>query len=255
MFECLTEGSDRVKTALERPIKARDIKDYLKVANLQQTILLVSWLTFALSAFGEGTLKWKEDVLLSNGKVLTVERVQEFKGPHEIGQAPTESNQTFEFASPSSGQRIRWRGYRSLTPIALLEVSNELYLLLQPQYDAWRSIRCPEPMYQVYHLQGSQWHWEPLQQLPLRKLKANLAVSPSAWRRRITDLGGHIPVSEPRNERPGSGPLEIDLNEMREQVFVSGGPYRLDEKWVGPSPGFISDVACLNSKPKTWATK
>lgn len=50
-----------------------------------------------LAACGDNSLNWTENVLLPDGRTVTLTRHQEFKGPHEPGQPPTTSAYWFEF--------------------------------------------------------------------------------------------------------------------------------------------------------------
>jgi len=209
----------------------------------------------ALSACGN-SIKWQEDVKLPSGKIVVVNRIQEFEGPSGLGQPSSESDSVMKFVDPYTHQRVEWHGRRYLEAIALLDDPRGMYLVLRPEYGGWRDMRCPQPMYQLFRLKGGEWEWLPLESIPVRRFRANLAIDPTSWRERIRELRGHISTDEPRNIVPGMEALDIDLTELKQQTFAKGGPYRFDPAWFSGNSGLNTDVVCLNAKkPIEWTAR
>jgi hypothetical protein len=98
-------------------------------------IVLLLLLTTALSACNKSNapLKWTEDVRLPDGRVVTLTRYQEFKGPHELGDTPSESDYWFEFKHPDTGEVVRWQSDRDLETLALMMDGKVPVLLLISQ--------------------------------------------------------------------------------------------------------------------------
>ena len=65
-------------------------------------------------------LDWTEDVLLPDGRVVTLKRHQEFRGPHQIGEPPSASAYWFEFINPDTGENTRWESKLAISTLVLM---------------------------------------------------------------------------------------------------------------------------------------
>src|SRR5262245_41286285 len=109
------------------------------------------------------SLKWTEDVKLPDGRIVTLTRYQEFRGPTELGQPPTESDYWLEFNNPDNGERVRWNGHRDLDTVALfIDEAMPLLLMTPGLGGAHRTYLCPDPLYLLYRYADGEWKQIPL---------------------------------------------------------------------------------------------
>ncbi len=134
--------------------------------------------------------------MLPDGRVVVLTRYQEFYGPHEMNQPPTESDYWFEFKHPDTGELVRWKSDRDLATIALLINKGLPELLVTPRFGT--SIfryQCPDPLYLLH--------------------------SPSDARAEIESHDHHLPWRLVGGHVPGvvGGASVIDFREMGTQTF------------------------------------
>jgi len=110
-----------------------------------------------LAACGSGGLKWTEDVLLPDGRTVTLTRYQEFKGPSQPFQPPTESFYWFEFVNPDTGKKVRWENDRYLATVALSLSGATPQLLTSPNFSGSHRFNCPDPSYLLYRYIEGRW--------------------------------------------------------------------------------------------------
>ena len=122
---------------------------------------------------------WKEEVLLSDGQKIVVERSVERGGRHEIGQEPPISMQILRFKLPVGGNEIEWKtetspgiGWADFQPLNVDIVANNAYVVTWPvgclAYNKWGR---PNPPYIVFKHTGKAW-----QQIPLKDLPSEIKV-------------------------------------------------------------------------------
>lgn len=145
-----------------------------------------------LAACESEAMRWKEDVLLPDGRTVTLTRYQEFKGPHEIGDAPSASNYSFEFKHPDTGRTIRWEYGRHLGTVALMVDREAVYLLSMPRYgSSLRQFGCPNPPYVLFRLR-TNWERVALSEIPVKVLRANMTYSVNRDRKKIEQAHGYL---------------------------------------------------------------
>ena len=147
------------------------------LASIFKTIGWAVTLGVAMSACSQAS--WKEEVLLSDGRKIVVERSVERGGRHEIGQEPPISMQILRFKLPVGGNEIEWKtetspgiGWADFQPLNVDIVANNAYVVTWPvgclAYNKWGR---PNPPYIVFKHTGKAW-----QQIPLKDLPSEIKV-------------------------------------------------------------------------------
>ena len=188
------------------------------------TILL---LTATLLGCKEDTdpLRWTEDVKLPDGRIVTLTRYQEFKGPHELGQPPSASNYWFEFINPDSGKLVRWEQStvtQYLAGVALIMHKGFPYLLTMPAMGrSWENHKCPNPVYILFlNQKGNEWTQVPIQYMPLRKIRANMTFDAQSKAATFKEFNYKLKDSQTSNSHIGAHQeFKIDLPEKIVQKF------------------------------------
>lgn len=187
-----------------------------------------SWLAICLLALpcvggctdSSDSLKWTEDVSLPDGGVVTLTRYQEFKGPHELGDAPTESDYWFEFKHPDTGKLVRWQSDRDLGTLALLIAARRPMLLTKPRFGSSEfRYGCPNPPYLLFEFASSEWRQVPVAGIPLKNVRVNMTYAPSERRDLIEKKGGHLSASETQNTPYQGRVVTINFEKPFRQTF------------------------------------
>lgn len=161
----------------------RGVRKPLLVAVLLVVMGLIGANAFGFLGFG-GT-RWQEEVLLHDGRTISVERWTDRDGRHEIGQRPPIKEQRLTFRLPGTEETVSWKvgyckevGYADLLPL-LLDIVNETpYLVTRPvaclAYNKWKR---PNPPYIVFRYTNNDWQQIELQELPMVLKIPNLIIS------------------------------------------------------------------------------
>jgi hypothetical protein len=210
-----------------------------------KSLLFTLWPMVALvGCDGSPTLDWTEDVRLPDGRVVTLKRHQEFKGPHELGDSATPSDNWFEFSLPGTGETVRWESklkkgappifsgalpvlkpdnHTGLSTIALIIQDGRPMLLVDTVWDASHYLySCPFPSYLLYQWeQGSNWKLLPLERIPLRKIESNMTSIYSEDRDRIKNANYHLNEKQSRlSKGPVGAPYVLNFDLLPEgQTF------------------------------------
>jgi hypothetical protein len=172
----------------------------------------------ACKANNSDALHWTEDVNLPDGRMVTLTRYQEFNGPHELGDTPTESDYYFEFKNPDTGEHIKWLGQRNLNSLALFSHKGVFYLLTTPWYgDSGFYHNSPNPPYLLYSYK-SKWDRVELTEIPIKRIRVNMVFAPKEMRELIKTRH-HISSSVSSNSFHKNMPYWIDFNRMERQTF------------------------------------
>lgn len=187
-----------------------------KIIRVASTLVL----TVVLAACDNASspLRWIEDVRLPDGRIVTLTRYQEFKGPHEWGNTPTVSDYWFEFKHPDTGQVVRWQSDRDLDPLALFMDAKVPMLLVRPNFDGVERRHCPNPPYLLFRFVGV-WEQVPLERIPVRRLRANLTFGLSGERKLIESSNFHLTAEQTSNTTFQNVPFIINFSLMKEQTF------------------------------------
>lgn len=156
-------------------------------------------------------LRWTEDVRLPDGRIVTLTRYQEFKGPHEINNPPSESDYWLEFTNPDNGQKVRWsrEGQIHLRTVALLIKNGTPFLLTAPGIgNAWEYYKCPNPAYVLFSFK-TEWREVPIESIPFKTFRANMTRDTLSMRSSI-QKSNHLTADTTSNS------------------FINGRPYILD---------------------------
>lgn len=167
---------------------------------IRRSMQLLLWAP-VLTACGNSTeMAWTEDVKLPDGRVLTLTRWVEFKGPHAMGDTATESKQRLEFKHPETGEIVKWENAKEpgiLTTVALWLDSGRPILLGTPAYgDDSFKYNCPNPPYLLYEYVAGQWRTKPLVQVPINIIRANLTTHSKMMRDEIETNNRHLTAAQ-----------------------------------------------------------
>jgi hypothetical protein len=187
-------------------------------------LLLMLASTGLLAGCEPSSIRWTEDVRLNDGRVVTVERFVEFKGPTEPFQPRSQSRLELSFKHPNTGERVEWIGERIYTSIALFIRGDEVLLLNSVGFGGWDQLDCPNPPFILWSWKKGEWSRLPLEDLPIRYVVPNLTQN-------VVDLrqpgrvhwwhGLHISVEEttyPEKFRREE-PLHYSFEKLERQTF------------------------------------
>ena len=166
-------------------------------------------------------LDWTEDVLLPDGRVVTLKRHQEFKGGHEIGGNPTESNYWFEFTNPNNGEKIKWEQNDSphnLSGLVLFFEKDAFYILTTPRFFAgFIKYNYPNPPYLLFKYSGNMWEMVSLDKIPIKILRVNMSYDIGMVRSKIQDESHHLnsKITSKSYFRGSSLPYLINFNKQK----------------------------------------
>lgn len=198
---------------------------FLRQSNLRAKyitqLLSALFLLVALAACSNpnAPLKWTEDVRLPDGRIVTLTRYQEFKGPHELGDTPSESDYWFEFKHPDTGEVIRWQSDRDLRTLALMMDGKVPILLTRPAFGiSMRRYKCPNPPYLLFRFEGA-WKQVSVEQIPVKRLRVNMTFGASDSRKLIESSQHRLTDKQTSNSEDDHRPFIINFSLMKEQTF------------------------------------
>ena len=127
-----------------------------------------------VSACAAAGNSWKEEVLLHDGRSITVERSQTYGGRSEVGQGAPIRELRLSFELPGNSKTISWiseygeeMGRTNFKLLALHVLGDVPYLVTVPNlclsYNKWGR---PNPPYVVFKHDGSNWNRIDLKELP-----------------------------------------------------------------------------------------
>jgi len=185
--------------------------------------LAASLIALSLSGCGrdDRALKWTEEVLLPDGRKVVLTRYQEFKGAHELGDTPTESDYWLEFEHPETGEIVRWESDRDLNTLVLMIDRSTPLLLVKPWFGSsmWR-LKCPNPPYLLFRYEAGKWQQVDVAQIPVRRLRVNVTYSPKQRRDLIRSSGHHLGIEVTQDSQHDYRPYVINFGLMTEQTFI-----------------------------------
>jgi hypothetical protein len=174
---------------------------------------------------------------------VTLTRYQEFNGPHEPFQEPTESDYWFEFKNPDTGELVRWSHDRNLGTVALMVERHAPFLLVMPWFgSSVRAFNCPDPPYLLFKFVDGQWQRLPLKEMPVSLIRSNMTSAGYEARKRTDSDGNHLSIDVTQasvvlNEKPWL----MDFSRFKEQSFGDNNCHR-QSNYLLVSPG-INGVA------------
>lgn len=174
-----------------------------KGATMRHWLLAVSLMILggSMSAdaglFGFGGDRWKEEVLLHDGKKLIVERSQTYGGRHEVGQKPPVKEQKLTFILPGSNRSITWKseysediGRANLKLLALHILNGTPYIVTEPNLClAYNKLGRPNPPYVFFKYDGKDWKRISPPEFPVELKNINVVIDTKGDAEEITKLG------------------------------------------------------------------
>lgn len=165
----------------------------------------------------DSKLKWTEDVLLPDGRTVTLTRYQEFKGPGEIGQPPSESYYWFEFKHPDTGETVRWETKREPGSVTLFVHQQVVMLLTAPRFGSgMREFGCPNPPYLLYRYTDGKWSRVELASIPIKRLRSNMTYAAGDRVAAIKAGGGHLGVETTSSATDQFRPWIMDFTNVKQ---------------------------------------
>ena len=165
----------------------------------------------------DSKIKWTEDVLLADGRTVTLTRYQEFKGPREIGQPPTESYYWFEFKHPDTGEIVRWETKREPSTVALFIHNKEVMLVAAPRFGSgMEDFGCPNPPYLFYRYSSNRWERLDLSTIQLKRLRSNMTYSVGDRLAAIKDGNGKLDLGITSNATYQRRPWVVNFENVKQ---------------------------------------
>ena len=153
------------------------------------------------------TESWQEEVRLSNGSHLVIDRTLTYGGRAEIGQGSPISGWTITFKHPGSGERVTFEAPGGVELVLLDVYQDTLYLAGRAvRGDAIHALKCPNPPF-IFYRYSKGWQQVSAKEFPAGFTRANLPLH-TVERNRLANAGKLISASEIKaiNEDRGLGP-------------------------------------------------
>lgn len=211
-----------------------------------QSVVFILTLGVTMNACAADTTKWKEEVVLHDGKKIIVQRSQNYGGRHEIGQTPPIKEQEITFTVPATNKTFSFKsefsediGRANFKLLALHILNDTPYIVTTPNlclsYNKWGR---PNPPYVFFKYDGKTWQRIPLTDFPAEFKEINLMIEtknkekiltaqPLVTAELVKKLNGEL--TQPEFKAILREPLAKErINEKcDERVFYKGA-------WVGP---------------------
>lgn len=191
---------------------------------LFQALVVLLALVGLSGCFGPpADLKWTEDVVLPDGRVVSLKRIQHFDDQGFVDA------HSFEFEHPQTKQLVKWQSDVALyTPalaqaatwqkrsssgffrlVALFMVQDVPHILVKPTFGGHdEHAGCPYPSMFIYRYVGTTWQQIPYAQSPVREINNNTTMDPKQDRDYISA----------NNFKIAAGGVKV-LNHSRDQHY------------------------------------
>lgn len=200
---------------------------------------------------GGGSMTWREEVKLHDGRTILVERTQSFDGGglREIGQGAPLGLEVLEFET-AQGKAVHWksdygRGYQdNLAPLVLDVVDSVAYLITYPTrchaYNKWKR---PNPPYVFFRYEGNTWQRIAIDEVPrvMERTNLSLAGSQSDVNRLVRETGtkGYVSAKQIQERQRDMTPESAYLRQIVWQPTKGGGTsceelVYYHGAWIGP---------------------
>jgi len=200
---------------------------------------------------GERELRWKEDVLLQDGRVITLDRVAKYEGSRELTQKNYGlSWYAVDFEHPVTREKIHWESQVSISSdvivkalrerwevppdlniMALMIKSNDIYLVTDSNRSTYEDV-CAYPLYMLYKWESNRWKRMKLEDIPYRKFAANVLYDLNGSRDVIKANRYNVKVEITSNQTLNYVPSIIDLTGMTKQTFTAENCNWLSRDWT-----------------------
>lgn len=207
---------------------------------------------FGFLGFGD-SVKWREEVLLHDGRKIIVERSQSYGGRHEIGQSGPIKEQDITFVVPGTNKKITWIseyskdvGRANFELLALHILQNVPYIVTTPRlclsYNKWGR---PNPPYVIFKYHNSEWQRIPFQELPAEFTTLNLTIETKSFEKelvseelvsaeKVKTLNGRL--RQPEYKGILREPLDVKHIACKEMIRKDGGWLGID--WFSDQPSY-----------------
>jgi hypothetical protein len=169
---------------------------------------------------GSSHLNWTEDVLLPDGRTVSLKRHQDFER-HYSWEALGNGNYWLEFKNPDTGELIRWNHDRGLGTVALIMHSAAPYLLTMTA-DGFgaEANNNPNPPYLLFKYDTGKWRQLTLKDMPVLRLRSNMTFTGYDARQRTDSNGDHLTTDVTQVAVIGTEkPWVMDFSQLKEQTF------------------------------------
>lgn len=177
------------------------------------------------ACFKDPTLRWTEDVVLPDARVVTLKRQQHFD---EGGYVAAHS---FEFQHPATRELVRWNTDGFFRLVALFLVQDVPHILVKPTFGRQQEqAGCPEPLMFIYRYEASAWVQVPYAQSPVRVVRNNVTMDPKADRKLIEANGFKVPAGSihTRYAKVREHAYGINLDRYPAQTFTCPAQRRIN---------------------------
>lgn len=201
---------------------------FLGLTKSIRALLYWTFLVIPISACSNES-QWKEEVLLSDGKTIVVDRGITF-GPrnHELGQSATGAVKYWvSFLNPANGQTVRWENPGKLMPMILAISGGVPYVVAIP-ISAYGYIEagCPDPAY-LFFKYLNEWKSIPYKEFPQEARKRNflLVYIPQEL---APVRQGFLSRSGVASAHPGAAKHNQELDPNWKAASVCGAQFKFD---------------------------
>lgn len=217
--------------------------------------ILVAGLGFyAFGFLGLGnSVRWKEEVLLHDGKKIVVERSQSYGGRHEIGQSSPIKERDIAFALPGKNETVTWTseyskdvGRTNFELLALHILKGTPYIVASPNlclsYNKWGR---PNPPYVFFKYDGKEWRRIPQEEFPGEIQTLNVTIETKGYEKELVrqevvsaELVKKLNKSlrQPEYQRILREPLDKKTMDCPEMIRTGDGWLSID--WFSDKPTY-----------------
>jgi hypothetical protein len=191
---------------------------------LCRVIVLFAALTLS-ACFQPSPLKWDESVVLPDGRIVVLHRVQNFDEYDHVAA------HSFEFEHPTTKQAIRWQSDGFFRLVALLMVEEKPHILVTPTFGSHNEqAGCPYPPMLIFRFTGRDWQQIPYAQSPVRLVVNNTTLDPKADRDYIKGRGNRLGAGgvKVRNDPMIPEHQGLNMDKFPTQVFQCPERKRFD---------------------------
>jgi hypothetical protein len=217
--------------------------------------------------------RWKEEVLLHDGKKMMIERSQTYKGRSEIGQSTPIGEHKVTFALPGSSKKITWvseygeeLGRTNFNLLAVHVKDNVPYVVASPNlclsYNKWGR---PNPPYVFFKYEAGNWKRIGIEAFPPEFKTINVALDIRGAQVRNLVKAERVSAEEIADlNKSGGRPEQLEFKSIiRDPVSTPNGlssceklvPYGdggwLGLDWFSDQPSYEACVSFCEKKSVT----
>ena len=188
-------------------------------------IFLAALLLLLVGCFAPAPLQWEESVVMPDGRVVVLKRVQHFDEGDYVAA------HSLEFQHPVTKQKITWQNDGFFRLVALFMVQNVPYILVKPTFAVHNEYAgCPYPRMLIYKYVGPDWQQIPYAASPIESIDENVTVDPKAERDYIKASNSKLAAGKIKVRRDAVLPHEhgLYLKKFPTQVFQCPLQKRID---------------------------